>query len=307
MEYVQGLVSVVIPTYRRTDMLERALDSVLNQTYSNIELLLVDDNQPGDEYSSALAERVLRYSSDQRFRLITQEKHINGAAARNVGIRIAKGEYVAFLDDDDWWEPNKIDLQVRAIRQLDDSWGAVSCQIKRYNKDKLVALQPAYRDGKAYKDILMLVSDFSTGTLLVRRKALDDTGYFDESLFRHQDLQLLINLCYKYKIKQVHEYLHCRDVSDAQNRPNVEKIIEAKKNLFVSVSPVLDTLKRSELRRVLIMNRAEVGYVRLRNGDYVKGLLDFLPLFSSPYAFVCEVKKTRDKVWSVREARRCGD
>ena len=96
-EYVQGLVSVIIPTYRRSDMLDRAIKSVLNQTYDNIELLLVNDNIPNDEYSQALLDRVKIYETDDRFRLILQEKHINGAAARNAGIKEAKGEYIAFL------------------------------------------------------------------------------------------------------------------------------------------------------------------------------------------------------------------
>ena len=100
-EYIAGLVSVVMPTYKRSEMLSRAIDSVLAQTYTNIELLLVNDNEPGDEFTKDLQQRVAVYSTDSRFKLILQEKHVNGAVARNVGIRQAKGEYIAFLDDDD--------------------------------------------------------------------------------------------------------------------------------------------------------------------------------------------------------------
>ena len=107
MKYVEGLVSVIMPTYKRSEKLLRAIDSVLNQTYKNLELLLVNDNEPFDEYTELLEKNeVEKYSNDERFHLILQDKHINGAVARNVGIRQARGQYIAFLDDDDWWELN---------------------------------------------------------------------------------------------------------------------------------------------------------------------------------------------------------
>ena len=107
----------------------RAIDSVLNQTYKNLELLLVNDNEPLMNIRNCWKKRVEKYSNDERFHLILQDKHINGAVARNVGIRQARGQYIAFLDDDDWWELNKLEEQVKELKSLDDSWGAVSCKI----------------------------------------------------------------------------------------------------------------------------------------------------------------------------------
>ena len=80
------LVSVVIPTYKRSDTLIRAVSSVLNQSYRNIEVIVVDDNTPNDVYSIETQEKLKRIK-DSRIRYIQQEKHINGAVARNVGIR----------------------------------------------------------------------------------------------------------------------------------------------------------------------------------------------------------------------------
>ena len=77
----------------------RAIDSVLAQTYNNLEVLVVDDNIPGDEYSKEVKKKIDRYKKDKRIKLIIQKQHINGAVARNMGIRNAKGEYVAFLDN----------------------------------------------------------------------------------------------------------------------------------------------------------------------------------------------------------------
>lgn len=97
----QSLVSIIIPTYKRATMLHRAIASVLEQTYHNIEVLVVSDNEPNDEFTAKARETVESFN-DSRVKLITQERHINGAVARNVGIKASKGEYITFLDDDDF-------------------------------------------------------------------------------------------------------------------------------------------------------------------------------------------------------------
>ena len=124
--YTPGLVSVVIPTYKRSETLERAINSVRNQTYRDIEILVVDDNVPGDAYSQSVKQLTDRLAYDN-VTLVTQPKHINGAAARNAGIRKSKGEYISFLDDDDLIFPDKIEKQVAALKKMDESVGGVSC------------------------------------------------------------------------------------------------------------------------------------------------------------------------------------
>ena len=123
--YTPGLVSVVIPTYKRSDTLERAINSVRNQTYRDIEILVVDDNVPGDVYSQSVKRLIDRLAYDN-VTLVTQPKHINGAAARNAGIRKSNGEYISFLDDDDLIFPDKIEKQVAALKEMDETVGGVS-------------------------------------------------------------------------------------------------------------------------------------------------------------------------------------
>lgn len=293
MDYIKGLVSVVTPTYKRSEKLPRAIESVLAQTYKQIEMFVVNDNEPDDEFTQYVKDITAKYASDPRFHLVIQEKHINGAVARNVAIRQAKGEFIAFLDDDDWWEPNKIELQVAKMNELAEDWGGVSCRISRYNNDKLIAKLPKFPSGEVCMDVLMLRSDFATGTLLLRHTALDETGYFDEKLLRHQDLQLLIQFSHKYKLYQVDEFLHCCDVSDAQNRPNVEKVINAKKNLFQSVDGIVSSLSASQRRAIKAIHRAEVGYVMLKNRQFIKAIPYFLTLLTSYDALKTEVIKVK--------------
>lgn len=296
-KYIKGLVSVIMPTYKRSDKLLRAIDSVLAQTYTNIELLLVNDNEPTDNYTLELKERVKKYSKDKRFNLIMQDKHINGAVARNVGIKLAKGEYIAFLDDDDWWEKEKIERQVEVLKKLPKEWGGVSCKIQFFDEnEKLIGKTSKYKDGYIYKDILNLITDVATGTILLRHSALDKSGYFDEELLRHQDLQLLVNFTYQFKLKEVDEFLHCCDVSDTQNRPNGEKLLEHKKKFFKSIKPVLDTLSKKELKCIKCMHQYELGYVFIKNGQKLKGLKYCLSVFTSSKAFMLAIKKTLIKI-----------
>lgn len=295
-DYIKGLVSVIIPTYRRSDMLDRAIQSVLCQSYDNIELLLVNDNVPGDEYSLSLFQRAKKYESDARFKLILQEKHINGAAARNEGIRQSKGEYIAFLDDDDWWEPEKIRKQVDVLSNLPNEWGGVSCKYSFVDRNgDIIGRSSDYEDGNIYIDILNLITDVTTCSLLLRHTALDEAGWFDETLTRHQDFQLLVNFTYRYKLKLVGEYLLNIDVSDAQNRPDGEKLLEHKKRFFNSVAPVMMQLPKSEQKCIRCMHKFEVGYVFLRNRKILKGIKYLLPIFTSPKAFVLACKKVINK------------
>lgn len=297
MKYIEGLVSVIIPTYKRSDRLIRAIDSVLNQTYKNLELLLINDNNPFDEYTEELKVKLKKYSNEKRFQFILQNKHINGAVARNIGIKRARGQYVAFLDDDDWWELNKLEEQVKTIKNLDNTWGAVSCKFKLYDKNyKLIGKTKKYRDGYIYKDVLNLMSDVGTGTLLIRHDCLDKTRYFDEELLRHQDLQLLVEFTSIYKLKEVNQYLHCVDVSDTQNRPNSYKLIKYKKDFFKSVRPVMRLLSKSERKCVIAMHKYELGYVCIKNGEIYRGMKYCKALLGSYKACGLALKKSILKI-----------
>ena len=302
------LVSVIVPTYRRDDTLKRAIRSVVGQTYKNIELIVVNDNGDDGAYSPRVEEVVRSFAAhDDRVRLLEPSDHKNGAFARNRGVEASSGELIAFLDDDDWWEPVKIERQVAAFASLSDDWGVVSCRVKRYRGDELISVLPKHPDGYVYKDIMLLASDFPTGTLMVARPLFEEIGGFDEGLVRHQDLQLLIRLTYRKKLLQLDEPLHCCDVSDGQNRLGPEALSEAKKALFDSVSDVYGSLRPSERRAVVAAQRAEVGRMRIKNGETLRGIADILGLLTAPEALAKTVEKTLLRAYGNREARKVAD
>lgn len=112
------MISVITPTYNRAEYLGNAIDSVLGQTFEDLELIVVDDNKPDSEARKA-TEAVISKYTDPRIRYIQNPKNMGGAATRNVGIFEAKGEYIAFLDDDDMYLPDRLKVQVEAMKEHD--------------------------------------------------------------------------------------------------------------------------------------------------------------------------------------------
>ena len=288
--YIPGLVSVIIPTYKRCDTLVRAIESVVNQTYRNIEILVVNDNMPNDEFSMLLYEEMKKIT-DERLVFIEQEKHINGAAARNYGIRLAKGEYIAFLDDDDYWLPQKLEHHVKAFEKLDSEWGVVASLVVRHKNGNLMMAVPPYKSGYILKEIMQRTVDLSTIAVLIRREALDNAGYFDENLLRHQDVQLFTCLAYKYKIFLLKEYLQVINVDDAQNRPSSEKIASIKNAYYESVKDILDGLSKKEKDKIFILNRFESSSLLFREKKYKQFIMNFAGIFKYPSTLYLSVQR----------------
>ncbi len=300
---MNSLVSIVIPTYKRATMLGRAIASVLEQTYENIEVLVISDNEPEDEYTQKARETVDSFN-DPRVKLIVQEKHINGAVARNVGIKASKGEYISFLDDDDYFDKDKIEKQVALLSSLDESWGGVCCRYKVYKQGKLVEVMPLFESGKVYKEVIMRLIKTQTNCLLLRRDALMKAGIFDESLLRHQDVQLLARFTYNYKLMCQDEFLNNLDQDDNINRSKPEKVMSLKKAFFVSVKDIIDTFSFIEKFRFKLLTQFDIGALYILDGQKIKGILHCLLIFLSPVALCQSFNKVFSKKKMAQLARK---
>lgn len=261
------LVSCVIPSYKRCDTVTRAIDSVLAQTYQNIEVCIVDDNIPGDAYSQKLQEALQRYAGDPRVRYISQEKHINGAAARNAGIKAANGTFIAFLDDDDEWLPEKIEKQMAAV-QCDASIDGVTALWLQCRNGEVIKRCPPYTaEYFQFKVFAREISVFSS-TVLIRKTAIEKFGGFDEGLFRHQDLQFLVDAAGESKFEVVQEYLVKLHVDSDINRPSLEKFIKAKKMFFESVDKEFKKYSKAEKKRIKSAHSFEIAFAALKAKKY---------------------------------------
>jgi glycosyltransferase involved in cell wall biosynthesis len=188
------LVSVIIPTFRRPELLPRAIASVFSQTYVNWELLIIDDN---DASSAARGETeaVMRgHTSDRRIRYLKHEVNQGLPAARNTAIRAASGSLIAFLDDDDEWFPEKLEKQVQAFR---NDPGTTLVYTGRHHVDsdgQLIKAVPA--DGKGLiRDRLLEENWIGTpSSVMCRRRALVEAGGFDADMPSLEDWDLYLRM-----------------------------------------------------------------------------------------------------------------
>lgn len=296
MRYEEGLVSVIIPTYKRLDTVMRAVKSVLDQTYESIECIVVNDNDPDDDYSMDLKKQFQRYTDDKRVRFLHQPVHKNGAAARNYGIEQAKGEFIAFLDDDDWWKKEKIEKQIKFLKCQDKNCAAVSTLAQFYKNGKIVRKTIPYSTEKILLKILGREIEVLTPSVLIRRECLDKCGYFDERLRRHQEVQLLSFLTSKYTLSLLPEYLTCIGYEDCQNKPAIKEFISIKKEFFRSVKPLVMDLSDSDRRCIIELHRLEVAYRKWSDGFRKAALKDILKITRSPKAAVRSVKRVLNRL-----------
>lgn len=165
------MVSVIIPTYNHAHFLVRALQSVLDQTYSDWEALVVDN------YSNDNTDDVIKSFRDPRIRLFKIHNHGVIAASRNMGMVEAKGELIAFLDSDDCWYPTKLE---RCLARLGESYDLV-CHGERWlgdGRDRKVFYGPELR--ATYEALLFEGNCISTSAVVVRRKQVEMVGGFRE-------------------------------------------------------------------------------------------------------------------------------
>ncbi len=201
-------VSVIIPTYKRSDDIARAVDSVLNQTIHSFEVIVVDDNGLNTDDGNKTAAVMGRYIKDPKVIYIRHEINKNGSAARNTGIRAAKGRYVSFLDDDDAYMPMRLEKMVNKMDSLDESWGACYTGYVKHQQNGKDQFSAETAEGDLFVQALMRSLYIGTGSnLFFRRETVQDVGDFDESFRRNQDLEYLVRVLKKYKMAYVDEVL----------------------------------------------------------------------------------------------------
>ncbi len=131
---MNNLVSIITPSYNSSRFIEECVGSVLSQTYDNWEMLIVDD------YSADNSLQILKKYNDKRIQLIELDKNVGAAESRNVAIRKAKGKYIAFLDSDDLWEPQKLEKQISFMETEDIAFSFSTYQPMSDDESKLYSI-----------------------------------------------------------------------------------------------------------------------------------------------------------------------
>lgn len=205
---MEELVSVVIATYRRETELDRAIKSVLNQSYKNIEIVVVDDNGVNSEWQTKVSKIMEKYRSNSNIKYIINESNKGGSLTRNAGIENAKGAYIAFLDDDDEYYPAKVEKQVNLVKTSNNpKLALVYCYTASYdeNNNKIREYKYNYRGNCLVEAMCDCIA--ATSQWLCRKECLLDVGNFTDVPCK-QDSTVIIKLLSKgYEVDRVPEIL----------------------------------------------------------------------------------------------------
>lgn len=196
-----GLISVIIPVFNREQTIKKCIESVLNQTYTNFEVIVVND------CSTDGTQEIISQIQDVRVKLVNLEKNSGAQIARNEGIIAAKGEWIAFLDSDDFWEYKKLELQMREVKKLNYKNNIVihgNCYCLDLKKEKKWLWQLPPTEAMCYTLLLARPAPLFP-SILTSKQALYDIGLLDITAPSYQEWDTTISLSKKC------EFIHLKE------------------------------------------------------------------------------------------------
>ena len=248
-----GLVSVIVPVYNREEYVGATIESILSQTYPSIEIVLVNDGSKDNSLN------ILRdYESKYPEKIVVIDQVNQGqVASRNNAIRKAKGEFIAFLDSDDLWKPEKLELQIplfsenvglvySAIDNIDETGNIVNTEICDDSITGFILPQ------------LLVRNRMTGGTVVLTRKSLDEVGLFDEKFNAAENWDLWIRVCKKYEARLVNKPLVQYRVHPGNMSKDRLLMLQAKEdivNKHCSTEP-----ESSEMEKYFNYAKADLAY-----------------------------------------------
>lgn len=275
---MKELVSVIIPTYGGGTFLSRAIESVLCQTYKNLEIIVVDDNGIGTQKQLITEQIMQKYINLPNVYYVKHNKNINGAAARNTGVKHSHGSYLCLLDDDDIYTNNNIETQYNTLCKLPDEYAMTYCSDMIYKDGKKISETHVFRSGNLLYEILIHKVTVGSSALFIRRNAWDQVGGFDESFKRHQDWEFTARVAAKYKIKAVDNIGFIRYL-EFRNSPKSIKIAKGYRLHYLEkMLPYINMLPKRKQKKVIVYNRADIAIQFLKNKDIKSFLKEFMSI-----------------------------
>lgn len=280
---MRPIISVIIPTYNRGNYLCSAIKSVLNQTFEDFEIVVVDDA------STDNTRQVVDKFDDKRIRYIRHKENKGGSAARNTGIKRSKAKFIAFLDDDDLWMPSKLEKQLDLINTNLET-GAVYTGICILNKsDKIIRFESSSFTGSIFPHILKKNYVGGCSQLLVRKECFNRIGLFDENLLAGQDWDMWIRLAKHYQFDYVNEPLVLYRVHDRRISTNPRAQMQAMKFMFKKFSKDLNISDNH--REILGFWHYRFGIFYCACGDLGKGKKEFVKAITNdPYSIIYYIR-----------------
>jgi len=289
-------VSVIIPTHNRAHLVGRAIDSVLQQTYGDTEVIVVDDASNDD------TGKIASTFQDKRLRYIRHQINRGAPAARNTGITNSQGSFIGLLDDDDEWHPQKLAKQMQKFSEVAEKVGLIYTghEVRGSDGGLLQTYLPEARGDVRLR--LLMGTTIGSPTPLIRRACFEQVGLFDEDLKSCQDWDMWKRISEHYEFDYVPEilatnYLHKNQISAdfSSMIPGRTRMVEKHWEEF------------REHPEILVIHLKRIGKMNFINGTWQEGLRWFhkaikiapLEIFKIVAWTIFELPRVK---WSPREA-----
>jgi glycosyltransferase involved in cell wall biosynthesis len=244
-------ISVIVPTKQRSHYLALAIQSILSQTFQDFEIIIIDASGSGEE--------IAKNFNDARIHYIYSENDKGVSHARNIGIELATGEYIAFLDDDDVWTSSKLQKQLE-LMEMKPKVGLVYCGICIINSfGKTIGYIYPYR-GTVFPEILKWNCVGGCSRVLIRKSYLTKVGLFDEDLSMGEDQDLWIRLAKNYDFDYINELLSNYRVHNNRLSTNPQKSLKALRIMYKKNSKELSVVANGNKIKALWHYRIGVLY-----------------------------------------------
>jgi glycosyltransferase involved in cell wall biosynthesis len=279
--FVHNMISVVMPTYKRADLIGRSIESIISQTYTNWELIIVDDN-PYDSENRKATVNVVEAYSDSRIKYVKNKCNIGGAQSRNMGIAIARGEYIAFLDDDDVYLPNKLQIQIQAM-QLND-WDVCVMDGATYSAEdeSLISIRhqriTSEMSIEELKRMHLMFHISGTNTFMYKSNFLKSIGGFEDVPSCHEYILMQKTLDFNPKFGYIPKILIRNYMHQGEQISTSEKKIKGQKIMYKNKKMYFHLLTYGERRKVTCRHYGVMFFVCFKMKKYFKALY---------YAIVC--------------------
>ena len=226
------LVSVIMPVYNSENTVRRALDSILAQTYSNYEVIIVDDGS-----SDSTCQIISEYSSSVEY---FHQENAGASAARNKGITQSKGELVAFIDSDDMWYPEKLEIQVNAYLKEPEASIIHTAFDEGFEFKEYLPIKPEDTQAKHNEFVNIFKMPYlRTPTVMVPRRVFDQVGMFDTELLTAEDVDFFLRCSYQQLVLYIPQVLVYVSMNQGSLRDHPHSFLDNIKviNNFVSRHP----------------------------------------------------------------------
>lgn len=220
--------SVIIPTYKGNDTLEIAISSVLKQSYSDYEIIVSDDNEINSKEQLETEQIINRFLEKEKNIIYLKNGHHNGSYARNKGIKIANGDYITLLDDDDFYCKDYLS-KANNFLENNKNVNLLFFDVVSISREKITKKISCPTINS--KKLLFGTSEIGTGSNICFKNDKNHKNYFDERYLRHQDIEFVCKLMNKYKYKWIQEVEIVKYYNQTDNYPDVEKAIKMQKLL----------------------------------------------------------------------------